>query len=150
VLDDDDTIDIGYPVRIVHSPGHSKDSLSVYLPDERILISGDAIPYVCDVPIYDDLPSLKASLKKMAALPVDTVLSGFCGLWSQKKDGNIFSAVEGYLATIQEAVDAYLETHETYELSNVGKYVIECLGVDSAPIPIFLRSVEEHIRCRTA
>jgi glyoxylase-like metal-dependent hydrolase (beta-lactamase superfamily II) len=107
VLEDGERIDIGFEVRAVYTPGHSDDSLSLYLPEEKLIISGDAIPYVRDLPIYEDLPALKASLSRLKALSSDFVLSAFCGLWNQKEQGDVFAVTGGYLAKIQAAVDEF-------------------------------------------
>jgi glyoxylase-like metal-dependent hydrolase (beta-lactamase superfamily II) len=43
VLDDDQIIDWDEPVRVVHTPGHTAGSISLYLPARGLLIVGDAL-----------------------------------------------------------------------------------------------------------
>lgn len=44
-------------LRVFHTPGHSPGSISLSLPNEGVLFSGDAIPVTADLPVYDDAPA---------------------------------------------------------------------------------------------
>lgn len=145
-LVDGEIINIGFPVKIIFTPGHSADSISLYLPEQQILISGDAIPYVHDLPIYEDLEAEIESIKKLRTYPSHYIISAFCGLWDQKKQPEIFSLTDKYLAKVQEAVDSFLQEHPKESLEQMGRYVIEQLGLQALPIPIFLTSLKEHIK----
>jgi len=79
-LSDRDELSLGpdIPCRVVHTPGHSAGSISLVLPGEGVLISGDAVPLPGDVPIYEDISQCVRSLKKLLALgPVDVLLSSW-------------------------------------------------------------------------
>lgn len=145
-LEDGETIDIGFPIRIIYTPGHSADSISVYLPEKKVLISGDAIPYINDLPIYEDLDAVKSSLEKLRVLPTRYVISAFCGLWDQYRQPEIFALTEGHLNHVQESVDTFLKEHDQYSMEDMGRFVISELGLDALPIPIFITSLKEHIK----
>jgi glyoxylase-like metal-dependent hydrolase (beta-lactamase superfamily II) len=140
---DGEILDIGFDVQVFHTPGHSADSLSLYLPEQRLILSGDAIPYVEDMPIYEDLPALEASLEKLATLSSDTVISSFCGVWRHNQRGNIFDATKRHLANIQKAVDDF---NSAVPDAAMGRFVLERIGVAGQPIPIFLASLAEHLK----
>jgi glyoxylase-like metal-dependent hydrolase (beta-lactamase superfamily II) len=146
ILADNETIDIGFPVKIFHTPGHSNDSLSLYLPEEKLTISGDAIPYIHDLPIYEDLNSVKASLVKLKTLPADYIISAFCGLWDQKKHGDVYLLTEKYIKNIQTSVTAFRQNQPDASIEDMGRYVLKEINVDGLPIPIFIRSIKEHIK----
>ncbi len=62
-------------LEILETPGHTSDHLSVWIPQLRLLLAGDAaeapIPWVSTA---QALPDLRASLRRLAALNADTVL----------------------------------------------------------------------------
>ena len=146
VLEDNEEIDIGFPVRIIYTPGHSEDSLSVYLPEEKLLLSGDAIPHVHDMPFYDDLPAQRRTLAKLSELPTDAIISGFSGLWVQKEQGDIYGATTRLLDGVQKAVDDFGATRPGASMEEMGRYVLRQIEVTGLPIPIFITSLKEHMK----
>jgi len=50
---------------IFHTPGHSNGSISLLLPTERALFSGDVIPVAGDLPVYDDAAQSVKSVKRL-------------------------------------------------------------------------------------
>lgn len=145
-LEDGEIIDIGFPLQVVFTPGHSADSLSLYLPEQKVLLSGDAIPCINDLPIYEDLEAERATLEKLRAYPARRIISGFCGLWDQSRQPEIFALTDDYLARIQTAVDRFMRENPQKALEEMGVYVIEQLGLQALPIPIFLTSLKEHMK----
>ena len=142
---DDDELDNGYEIKIMHTPGHSADSISLWLPEKRVLISGDAIPYVNDVPIYEDLAATLNSLGEMRMLRPFFVLSAFSGPWDISEKGDIFDVTKNYITQVSAAIDSSLKEHPDDSLEEVGKSVMKKLGFDGPPMPIFLRSIKAHI-----
>lgn len=73
--------------KILETPGHTPDSISIYLPDSNTVIVGDllrGVPEGLRVPIfYDDYISLLSSIKKVKDLNPDLVCV------SHGKDHNI-------------------------------------------------------------
>lgn len=146
VLEGGEVLDIGYPVKVLSTPGHSADSISLYLPEEELLISGDAIPHIHDIPIYENLDELEASLQMMGALKPKYVISAFSGLWDMKEKGDIFQITQEHLKKIQGAVDSFIKENPQGTPEEMGGYVLKKIGVNSAVIPLFLRSLEEHVK----
>ncbi|HYH51241.1 MAG TPA: MBL fold metallo-hydrolase [Acidimicrobiia bacterium] len=71
-----------FGLRIVATPGHTPGHISVFDPGAKLLVSGDAINNGPDGvagpnPQYTaDMPTAKASVKKLAGLPFETILFG--------------------------------------------------------------------------
>jgi hydroxyacylglutathione hydrolase len=69
----------GYKVQVILTPGHSPGSVCLYLPDTKILITGDVIFYMSvgrtDFPGGDTL-TLKKSIDKLAVLDVEYLVPG--------------------------------------------------------------------------
>ena len=59
------------------TPGHSQDGISIYLPEERLLIAGDSV-VTGIVPAIGDGDSLvlEASLRKLGTLTIDLLIPG--------------------------------------------------------------------------
>jgi glyoxylase-like metal-dependent hydrolase (beta-lactamase superfamily II) len=52
----------GVSCKIIHTPGHSKGSISLLFEDEKTLFTGDALAYPGDLPIYEDISACLASI----------------------------------------------------------------------------------------
>jgi len=68
----EDTLDVaGMHFEIVHTPGHSKGSVCLYLPDEKTMFSGDTLfqAGVGRMDLYGGSPmQMRASLRKLFAM----------------------------------------------------------------------------------
>lgn len=82
-FDHGDTLEIGgLPWQAIGSPGHDMDSLLLYQPEHRILVSADALweqGFGIVFPEFFDEPGFEAqeaTLQAIARLPVDIVIPG--------------------------------------------------------------------------
>lgn len=64
LLDGGELIELekGMQCRVVHTPGHSAGSISLLFEKEGVLFTGDALPVVGDLPIYDDIGTCLESI----------------------------------------------------------------------------------------
>lgn len=82
LLDDGDTIDLGDDVRfqVIHTPGHTPGSVSLYWERERLLVSGDAIQARGSrpggMPLYFHAADYRRSLDRLRPIPIDLLLMG--------------------------------------------------------------------------
>jgi len=51
--------------QIIHTPGHSKGSISLLFEEEKSLFTADALAFPGDLPIYEDISDCIASIKKL-------------------------------------------------------------------------------------
>lgn len=78
-LNDEQTISLGgYELKVIHTPGHTKDSICLYEPYQKWLFAGDTIYHG---PIYlqfDDSDSIDyaTSIKKLREYNIETVFPG--------------------------------------------------------------------------
>jgi glyoxylase-like metal-dependent hydrolase (beta-lactamase superfamily II) len=71
-----DVIDLGdRAFEVQHVPGHTPGSIALWEPATGILFTGD-MAYVDDVLSFEDPAATAASLRRLAELPVVTVLAG--------------------------------------------------------------------------
>jgi glyoxylase-like metal-dependent hydrolase (beta-lactamase superfamily II) len=68
----------GLAMDVIHTPGHSRGSISLYLETESALVTADALPLPGDLPLYDDIGKSVASIKKLQRLPnIDVLFSSW-------------------------------------------------------------------------
>ncbi len=150
-LGDGDLIECtGYPVHILHTPGHSADSISVYLPEDDLILSGDAVINMAEMPFYDDAAAMYKTLDKLAALKPKRVLSAFDGLWDMQKDGDLFSLAKQRLDMIQKSVDTTLAAKNDATEEEVGRAALEVLKIDMPASPHFLAGIRSHMQLASA
>jgi glyoxylase-like metal-dependent hydrolase (beta-lactamase superfamily II) len=101
----------GDPVRIIATPGHTRDALSFYIPEWKTLIAGEAVgAFDRNFSIrpeflssYDDY---RASLEKLAALDVQILLMAHSYVLTGEE-------ARGYIARSIEATGRFKERIET-------------------------------------
>lgn len=86
LLADGEILDLaGLPATVLHTPGHSQGSVSLWFPAEGVLIAGDAVPRPGQMPIYDDVPAAVRSIASLWRLSgIQTLLSS----WDEPQQGD--------------------------------------------------------------
>ena len=92
-------------MQVIHTPGHSPGSISLFMQRTGALFSGDAIPVSGDLPVYDEALSSVQSVQRLSRLAGIRVL---LSAWDEPKEGKeaclqMDRAVK-YLFMIHEAV----------------------------------------------
>jgi len=117
-VNEGDKIDLGdnLQLRVIHTPGHSKGSISLYLEPDQVLFVGDAVPITGDMPIYDDpLVSIESIKKLKIVNKVNVLLSS----WDEPRTGSSIGTV------LQDGVQYIQRLHNT---------VIEVVKADPQPV----------------
>jgi cyclase len=90
-------------VHLIHAPGHSEDSLVVYLAGTRLLFAGDTLEW--PLPNFaqrDGKDVWVHTLRKLKQLPLDLIVPSH----GPAMDRMIFDANERYISGVYEAVAA--------------------------------------------
>jgi hydroxyacylglutathione hydrolase len=76
LLYEGEAVDLGNDLscEVIHTPGHSRGSISLWLQGEQALISGDALPIPDDLPIYEDIAASVASIRKLQTIANPEIL----------------------------------------------------------------------------
>ena len=144
LLIDGETLSLasGLDCQVIHTPGHSPGSISLFFAGDRVLTTADSLPVPNDLPIYDDIAQCVASIRKIKALaPVSTILSS----WEPPIRGReaILPRIEAsmaYLRRIHAAVLATRESGVTDPLA-ICHQVVQALGLPSLAVnPLVARS----------
>jgi len=153
LLKDGDIVDVGMELRIIHTPGHSKGSISIFIPEKDILISGDAIPGKRDVPIYENVNILKKSFLKMQETSAKHVISSFDGYCSDIS--KVINSGKVLVDKIDKYVKEYLDKFEVHKkdvkmedlnLEEICSFVLKKLGFEGhKPTTIVIESIKSHL-----
>ena len=151
-LEDGDLIDLacGLKLQVLHTPGHSKGSLSLFLPGYNILFSGDAVPVPGDVPVYEDVLSSVNSIKRLKAIQG---IRHLLASWDEPRKGEqAYERMdEGlrYIQRIHEAVLKAADDDPSPEPMQLCEKVLEELGIPSvAANPLVARTFAGHLLVR--
>ncbi len=65
----------GKVLRLIHAPGHTQDSMMVYVEDDHVLFASDVVMPVPSI-VDGDVEAFRTSLHKVAELPVNNLVQG--------------------------------------------------------------------------
>ena len=111
---------------LIPTPGHSRDSISVLIEEDRVLFAGDAfmpLPYIVD----GDIDEQAASIKKIGKMGLENIVQGHGDIILR---GEIDEAVKenlAYLSNIRKSVRAAakrrnpLDALATIDIESCGK-----------------------------
>ena len=142
------TIDSGLTLEVLHTPGHSAGSVSLWIESEGALITGDAVISPGDFPIYDDYRQCMASVERLAALEgVDVLLSS----WDEPKRGEevgcCFLEGKEYLQRIDETVHQIATGQAEIDPTGLCREVVGAVGLPPAAVnPLVARALVSHLR----
>lgn len=150
ILEDEDLLDLGENIslKILHTPGHSKGSISLFIPGEGVLFSGDSIPIKGDLPIYDDFTESIKSIEKLKAIKgINKLLAS----WDDPREGDQIYHImdEGldYLQQIDRAIIKIADKNPMLSPSEFCKMVLKDLGLpEIAATPIVAISFQANLQ----
>ena len=105
-VNDGDAFTVGdLEVEVIHTPGHSPGSVSLWCAEERALFSADAIPIPGDMPIYQDILASVQSIQRLKRIEgIGYLLSA----WDEPRAGGEAYRIMGrgleYLQHIHKSV----------------------------------------------
>jgi hydroxyacylglutathione hydrolase len=149
-LVDGDTFDLGegLVLKVVHTPGHSRGSVSLVLEPQGLLFSADAIPMLGAVPLYDDVLASIGSIRKLMKWKgLKTLLAS----WDEPRQGElVYSRMEEGLLHFQRFHDIVRKVKAgspDADLAGLASQVLQAMNLpQTALIPIVIRSLEAHLR----
>lgn len=151
VLQDGDEIDLGgTTLRVIFTPGHSPGSISLFCPQEGVLITADALQPVGGLPLYMDPRKAVESLRRLAGL------SGVRVLYNSHREEpltgpEIPRALKEsihYIERVGElAEEARRRLGEGAAPEEITREVLLALGLNPPPVmPLTIISVTSHFR----
>ena len=149
IITDNETIKVGedLSLEIIHTPGHSRGSISILILQEAVLFTADAIPVSRDLPNYDNFMEMRQSLQLI------TEMKDYFALltsWTPPVIGEpdktrLFSEAFCYMNELDEAVKKYYTEKEFVPLENCGKVVGSLCLPDFYVNPIADKAFKSHL-----
>jgi hydroxyacylglutathione hydrolase len=136
-------------MQVIHTPGHSPGSVSLYMQSGGVLFSGDAIPVKGDLPVYDDALASMQSIQRLRGL---TGIQVLLSAWDEPRNGeeaygHLDRAVE-YLQMIHEAVRANADTGSPDPMELTRK-TARAIGLPPQAVnPLLARTFAANLRVR--
>ena len=97
----------GLALRVMHTPGHSPGSLSLWLAEEGALFTADAVPIAGDMPIYQDILASVRSVQRLASIPEIKLL---LAAWDEPRSGSeAYRIMDGGLQYLQRIHSSVLK-----------------------------------------
>ena len=150
VVEDGDCLDLekGLSVKMIHTPGHSAGSISLWLAADRVLFTGDAVAVAAGFPVYDDVIASAQSIRRLKSLPDVEVL---LGSWDEPRRGRDIQRImdEGlaYLQKIHDLVRQIAGPNPSIDPMDLCRQVVDRLGLPGvAANPLCARSLQAHLK----
>jgi cyclase len=118
-------------LQLLHSPGHTQDSIVVYVKEDRILFAADTVmpvPYIVD----GDPAAFVESLKMIRALSLENVVQGHGEVVLRGEINETIDSSVRYLETIQTKVSKAIGTDKPREAMR--EISIESCGKSRIPL----------------
>ena len=149
LLVDGERFDVGNKINceVMHTPGHSRGSITLLFKSEETIITGDALPLPNDLPIYEDIIATVESIRKLKnERSIATLLSsweppihGYELIEKRIEDG--FSYLHRIHQTILESTDEIRK-----DLMKLCAHVVGKLGLPPAAAnPLVARSFASNL-----
>ncbi len=130
----------GTVMRLIHSPGHTLDSMMVYIEEERILFAADTVMPVPSI-VDGDPQAFKASLARVVDLPIENLVQGHGEVILRGEVRETVQASIHYLDVIEEAVGELVAKNEPRE--HVGEITLESCGLSRIPLNGMVQDIHE-------
>lgn len=118
-------------LHLMHTPGHTADSISVYETTERACSAGDLVMPVPHI-VSGDIGQFRASLMRVRALEPDFVVQGHGDILLRGEVGEMVEGHLGYLDAIVERVGALVAKNASPR--ELQKIDIESCGLSRIPL----------------
>jgi len=151
VIDDGDIIDMGMELRVIHTPGHSKGSISIFIPEKDVVVIGDAVPERQGIPIYENISELKKSFLKLKETRAKHVISSFDGYCNNisdvvKKGKKLTSKIDLHVKEFLEKSKIYnIKRMEDSTYEELAIFILNRLDVKVNPTANITKSIKSHV-----
>jgi hydroxyacylglutathione hydrolase len=149
VLQDDGDLELGEGqiLKVLHTPGHSKGSISLFFPDDGALFTGDALPKWGGLPIYEDVLASLKSVRKFRKIEGIKVLFAS---WDEPRFEDIYGLIDQgakYIQHIHELVSSEQAKSPSVDAVELGARVLQALGFsETALSPMVVNSIKAHLK----
>jgi cyclase len=130
----------GRVVRLIHAPGHTPDSLMVYVEDDRVLFASDVVmpvPSIAD----GDIDSFRESLRKIVELPIENLVQGHGEVVLRGEVKEVVERNLTYLDLIEEKTREVIDRGGTSR--DLLQFNIEACGLSRIPLNGLVQQIHQ-------
>jgi hydroxyacylglutathione hydrolase len=135
-------------LQVFHTPGHSRGSVCLFMPGAGALFSGDVIPVVGDLPVFDDAVASAESIGRLRRLSGIRVLYS---AWDEPRTGSdAYRQMDHGLMYLQEVHKAVLANADTAsDLMDITKKAAAALRLPPHAVnPLLARTFSANLKAR--
>jgi glyoxylase-like metal-dependent hydrolase (beta-lactamase superfamily II) len=137
----------GLGLEVLHTPGHSPGSISLFVRQDGAVLSGDAVPLPNDLPIYVDVLASVRSIRRLTRIDRLGVL---LSAWDEPRYGveaeRALSTALAYLERIHQTVRENARERPESDPVRFAERVMQRLGAPNlAANPLVVRSIQAHL-----
>lgn len=116
---------------VIHLPGHTASQSAVYIPEERVVFTGDNIFHRCQAFFHEAYPEeWLRSLKRIGELDVDTIVPGHGEVCDKSYIGEQASFIEEWMGVVKQAIGQGLSKEEAQDtISFLDRYPMD-IGIE--------------------
>lgn len=118
-------------VRLIHVPGHTEDSVMVYVEEDRVLFAADTVMPVPSI-VDGDMDRFRASLRKVAELPIENLVQGHGEVILRGEVQDVVQASLAYLDAIEALVAKTIKSGKGRKA--LQRVSIESCGLSRIPL----------------
>jgi len=118
-------------LQLLHTPGHTPDSISVYIKEDKILFAADAVmpvPYIVD----GEPETFAETLRMIRSMSLENIIQGHGEIVLRGEINEVLDSNIRYLGVIQSKVAKAIAANEPRE--NMSKISIESCGKSRLPL----------------
>jgi len=121
----------GRVMRLIHTPGHTRDSIAVYIEDDHVLFAADTVMPVPAI-VDGDMDAFRSSLQKLAELQVENLVQGHGEVLLRGEVQDAIDTSLAYLDKIEAIVTKAIKKGKSRE--TLRKNSIESCGLSRIPL----------------
>ena len=133
LVDGDEILELEKDIifKIIHTPGHSKGSISLLFEEEKSLFTADALAFPGDLPIYEDISSCIASITTLQKIEnIENLFSSWePPIQGKEKISERMDKSIAYLKRIHTAVINNSSNEKHQNIMELCKKVVSELGL---------------------
>jgi glyoxylase-like metal-dependent hydrolase (beta-lactamase superfamily II) len=144
-VSDGDGIEMGdFDLGVVHTPGHSPGSITLWSASDRTAITGDAVPVPGDLPIYDDAHATLLSLRRLRGLGIEVMLSAWTGALRGHEVNKRLDAATLLVQSVHRSVVRHCQGSEI--TPQLVEAVLQDIGLPTTLAnPMIARTIRSHL-----
>jgi glyoxylase-like metal-dependent hydrolase (beta-lactamase superfamily II) len=135
-------------LKVIHTPGHARGSISLYCKEEGALFSGDAILQANDLPIYEDAVTTAASIRKLKDIkPIEYLLSSWTDPLAGSSAYKMMNDGLDYLQRIHYVIRDMAAKAGAVDPMELCARVVKILGLPEVAVnPLIAQSFVSHMK----